>query len=422
MEATTKALDLPQNHRETRSVELYLVVLYAGLDWLFRQGGLAFMQGIWDELLFIIIIGIWLLRTAVQQWAPRRSGMLLPFCLYISIMLFLVLINSPDDSVALEGMRVMVQYVFWFFIAYHLLRSRQDAKGLVNVFLLLCLAIALVGVMQYIQGVEMPAAWVDKAEQGVKTRVFSIIGSPNVLGSLMILAISVAYAMYYGSKHWLKQLIYAGVLLVCALCLLFTFSRGAWLAIILSALLLGLWVDKRVLIIILLMAVLTPSLMPAVYDRMAYMMSSDYIASSERGGRLGRWEVAMNHWRGSPEFGVGLGQFGGAVAARHYPEDSFYADNWYLKVGTETGWVGLTATLLLLITGLRRARSALDATEDPYLKIMGLGILAGLVGILAHNCVENIFEVPMMASYFWFFLGLVVALPHLQSSPLNDME
>jgi len=90
-------------------------------------------------------------------------------------------------------------------------------------------------------------------------------------------------------------------------------------------------------------------------------------------------------------------------------------------VGTETGWIGLLATLLLILTGLRRARSSLNAIDDDYLKIMGLGILAGLVGILAHNCVENVFEVPMMASYFWFFLGLVAALSQVQELS-NDME
>lgn len=422
METLARSIDAPQERRESRTIELYLVVLYAGLDWLFRQGGLSFMQGIWDELLFIGIIGLWILRAAISQWRPRRSGMLLPFALYLSIMLFLVMVNSPDNRVALEGMRVMIQYVLWFFVAYHLLRSREQARGLVDVFLMLAVVIALVGIAQYIMGVEMPAEWVDKAEQGVRTRVFSIIGSPNILGSLMVLTMSAAYAMYYASEQWFKKLVYAGAFLIFALCLVLTFSRGAWLAIILSALLLGLWIDKRVLILMVLVAILTPTLMPSVYNRMSYMMSPEYMTSSERGGRLGRWDVAMNYWKTSPAVGVGLGQFGGAVAARNFPEDSFYADNWYLKVGTETGWVGLGATLLLFIAGLRRARSSLNATDDPYLKIMGLGIMAGLIGVLAHNCVENVFEVPMMASYFWFFLGLVAALPEIQGKLSDDME
>jgi O-antigen ligase len=232
---------------------------------------------------------------------------------------------------------------------------------------------------------------------------------------------SMAYAMYYGSEQWFKKMVYAGAFLVFALCLIFTFSRGAWLAIILSVLLLGLWVDKRILILMVLVALLTPTLMPSVYHRISYMMSPEYLVSSERGGRLGRWDLAVKHWQTSPAVGVGLGQFGGAVAARNYPDSSFYADSWYLKVGTETGWIGLLATLLLILTGLRRARSSLNAIDDDYLKIMGLGILAGLVGILAHNCVENVFEVPMMASYFWFFLGLVAAMSQVQELS-NDME
>ncbi len=421
MQTVTGTVDAPQARGESRTIELYLVVLYAGLDWLFRQGGLSFMQGIWDELLFIAIVGLWILRMGVNQWQPRRSGMLLPFALYLSIMVFLLMVNSPDNGVALEGMRVMVQYVLWFFVAYHLLRSRNQARSLVDVFLLMAVVIALIGIVQYIAGVEMPAEWVDQAEQGVRTRVFSIIGSPNILGSLMVLAMSMAYAMYYGSEQWFKKMVYAGAFLVFALCLIFTFSRGAWLAIILSVLLLGLWVDKRILILMVLVALLTPTLMPSVYHRMSYMMSPEYLVSSERGGRLGRWDLAVKHWQTSPAVGVGLGQFGGAVAARNYPESSFYADSWYLKVGTETGWIGLLATLLLILTGLRRARSSLNATDDDYLKIMGLGILAGLVGILAHNCVENVFEVPMMASYFWFFLGLVAALSQVQELS-NDME
>jgi O-antigen ligase len=420
MQTVTGTVDAPQARGESRTIELYLVVLYAGLDWLFRQGGLSFMQGIWDELLFIGIVGLWILRMGFNQWQLRRSGMLLPFILYLSIMVFLLMVNSPDNGVALEGMRVMVQYVLWFFVAYHLLRSRNQARNLVDVFLLMTVVIALIGIAQYITGVEMPAEWVDQAEQGIRTRVFSIIGSPNILGSLLVLAMSMAYAMYYGSEQWFKKMIYAGVFLVFALCLIFTFSRGAWLAVILSVLLLGLWVDKRILILMVLVALLTPTLMPSVYHRISYMMSPEYLVSSERGGRLGRWDLAVKHWQTSPAVGVGLGQFGGAVAARNYPESSFYADSWYLKVGTEIGWIGLLATLLLILTGLRRARSSLNSTDDYYLKIMGLGILAGLVGILAHNCVENVFEVPMMASYFWFFLGLVAALSQVQVS--NDME
>ena len=61
----------------------------------------------------------------------------------------------------------------------------------------------------------------------------------------MVLAMPAAFAMYFGSNQAFKKLVYAGLLPVMAACLVLTFSRGAWLAFILEAILLGLWVDKR---------------------------------------------------------------------------------------------------------------------------------------------------------------------------------
>jgi len=401
-------------------LELYIVVLYVIMDWFFRQVAFTSLQGIWDELLFIFIVGVWICRVAVGHLRPEGSRMLLPIVLYVGLMIFLILINSPDDRIAVEGTRVMVQYIFWFFLAYNLLFTKIQAKGLVDVFLLISALVALYGIYQYVAGVEIPTHWVDSTETSIKTRVFSIIGSPNILGSLVIMALPIASAIFFTTSSYLKKAAYAVIVLILAACLVFTFSRGAWLAFILEALLLGLWVDRRIIYAMIVAAILVPAVAPTVYDRMVYMASPEYIVSSEKGGRLGRWSIAMDHWRTSPAVGVGLGEFGGAVAARYYPDNSFYADNWYLKVGTESGWVGLSATLLLFIYALNRSRRAIDDTRDDFLRYMGLGIMVGMLGVLAHNCVENVFEVPMMATYFWFFLGIILALPRLTSSPLEN--
>ncbi|QGU00483.1 O-antigen polymerase [Candidatus Syntrophocurvum alkaliphilum] len=399
--------------------ELYLIVLYVVLDWFFRHVAFTFMAGPWDELLFIFIVGVWIIRAAIYRLRPEGSPMLVPIMLYVGVMVFLVLINSPNYAIAIEGLRVMIQFIFWFFLAYNLVFSREHFKGLIDFFLLICVIVSFYGILQYLLGVEMPAGWVDSAEATITTRVFSIIGSPNILGSLIVLSLPIAFALYFISNNLLKKALYAVAILILAGCLVFTFSRGAWLAFILAAFFLGIWVDRRIILGMVIVAFLTPTFMPTVYDRMAYMLSSDYIESSERGGRLGRWEVSLNHWRASPEVGVGLGQFGGAVAARNFPEESFYADNWYMKVGVETGMVGLGATLLLFVYGLRQARRAIDETEDEYMRYLGLGILVGLIGVLAHNVVENVFEVPMMSSYYWFLLGLVMALPRISERRID---
>jgi len=392
---------------------LFLVVAYCLVDYVLRTySPYPLLVGVWDELLFILIAGILLVRVGLQNLTLRGTGLLLPFLFYLVVYVFLFIIKSPETAPAVEGLRVYLQYTLWFFVAANLLFNRAQFKWLCDVFLLVVFMVALYGVYQYYVGVEIPKSWYDsKVETSITTRVFSIIGSPNVLGSLLVLAIPVSLSSMLTSRSSLKQVVYGGVFLTMLACLVFTLSRGAWLSLGVTVILLGLWLDRRILWGLLIVAVLTPVAVPSVYDRLAYMTTPEYMASSERGGRIGRWTKTLATWQSAPATGVGLGRFGGAVAARYYPNDSFYADNFYLKTGAEAGWLGLGALLLLLVAGIRLARSSLDQVDDPHTLALGLGVFAGLLGILAHNAVENIFEVPMMATYFWFFLGLLAALP-----------
>jgi uncharacterized membrane protein YuzA (DUF378 family) len=49
-------------------------------------------------------------------------------------------------------------------------------------------------------------------------------------------------------------------------------------------------------------------------------------------------------------------------------------------------------------------------------------VVAGLLGVLLHNGVENIFEVPMMTTYFWLLLGMTAALPHLKGQETPPLD
>ena len=394
--------------------ELYPVLAYVGVDWLIRNSAFSYLAGSWDELAFLAIGFILLARIAVYHLSPRFGAVFPVFLLYLAIMVGLFLFNSPDDPAGVEGLRVMVQYVLWMFIGMNLLFSWRELEWMADFFVAVCTVVALYGMYQYFTGLEIPLTWIDsKVETTLKTRVYSIIGSPNILGSLMVLSIPVALALFKTCEAKIKKYYYLGAMSVMLLCLVFTFSRGAWLGFMLAALLCGLWLDRRILVAMILLVVLSPILMPSVYDRMAYMMSSDYQASSARGGRISRWTLALAAWEKQPVIGVGLGRFGGAVAARYYPEDSFYVDSWYLKVGTESGWVGLGATGLFILFVLGAARRGINQARAPSLKMLGSGLLAGMVGVLLHNLVENVFEVPMMATYFWLFAGFTIALPWL---------
>jgi len=397
-------------------LSLFLVVAYVLIDYILRSfGPLAFLTGVWDELLFIALVGLWIVRIGWRQLTPRSSRFVIPYLLFAAVFVFLYLIKPLEPAAALEGLRVYLEYVLWFFVGAYLLEGKLQFRWLCDVFIFIAFILAVHGIYQYIVGVQIPSRWIDSAyEITVRTRVFSIIGSPNILGSLMVLALSMTLSSFLAYPRWEKKLIYLAMGLAMLACLVFTMSRGAWLAFGLSLILAGLWLDRRIIWGLIIIAILTPVLVPSVYHRLAYMATPEYKASSERGGRLGRWDKTLQIWQTQPATGVGLGKWGGAVAKRFYPDYTFYTDNFWLKTGAETGWIGLLTLLLLILTGLRLARSSLDQVDDPVVKALGLGILAGLTGILAHNAVENVFEVPMMSTYFWFFLGMLSVLGTLK--------
>jgi len=283
---------------------------------------------------------------------------------FFMVGLFLLVVNSPNLWISIEGLRAVVQYMLWFFLTIRLVDSKRTAKNIYTILVLSGTILALHGILQYLIGVKMPASWQDLAEAGVRTRAFSIIGSPNILGSMMLMLSPMAFSLFYAEKNVYRKLFFLGSAFAMALCLLFTFSRGAWLGMAAVALIFILLKDKRLFLPFIIFALLAFLLVPSVGDRISYMLSNKYVNSSLRGGRLGRWIQGFEMFKNNPLFGVGLGHFGGAVAKNNNIPGTFYMDNYYLKTAVEMGIAGLLSFLVLVynvvIWGYRKIKKMTD--------------------------------------------------------------
>ena len=398
---------------------LWLVIFYPVVDYLLRKvSGLSALSGAWDELLLIFIILAWPVQMALRGRLSYRSTPLdLPILVYAGIVLFLFFMRSKNVSLAVEGSRIYLQYLFWFFVGSNLIINRRQFQALIRGLVAVASLLALVGVLQYLLGVETPAHWVDQAEaSGVKTRVFSIVVSPNVLGSLLVVFTMVTAGQLLAARGRLERLAYLGALAVMLACMVFTYSRGAWLALGLSVTVFSLLYNPRLLLLMAAGSLAAAKLVPGIGTRLSYLFSASYVASSQRAGRLALWQNALEKFLKDPLFGSGFGSFGGAVAARRIP-GSYYIDNFYLKTLVESGLIGLLALVWLLGSALRAGYAAYKKIAGGELKILSAAILTGLLGVAAHNLVENIFEVPMMATYFWLLAGILLALPEIQDNP-----
>ncbi|MEW6183229.1 MAG: O-antigen ligase family protein [Bacillota bacterium] len=391
---------------------------YPLIDYVLRlgktPGGLA---GTWDDLLLLGGLVLVAARIAYRGLdAYRKTDLHLPLLVYFGVFLFLLLVRSPETSVGIEGLRVYLEYALWFFVGLNLPDNPRQVKTLMAFFIFFCTVAAVHGIGQYIAGVPVPASWVDQAEAGVRCRAFSVVGSPNVLGSLMALAIPVGIAGCFSAAAIRPRAAYALATVLMAICLFLTFSRGAWFAAFVGLIIFSLMRSPRLLLAVAVISIGAPIVSPGVAGRILYLFSSGYAASSQRDGRISRWQAAFEKVHQHPFVGEGFGRFGGAVATRAIP-GNFYVDNFYLKTAAESGLIGLATLAFIVVSVWRAGYRAFSALSRPVEKTLAAALLSGLSAVLMHNLVENIFETPLMSTLFWLFIGLLLCLPRIEAGP-----
>ncbi|NLW02579.1 MAG: hypothetical protein GX027_04855 [Clostridiaceae bacterium] len=375
---------------------------------LFGEKGLF---GIWDEIYLLLCVLLLCLGRIMDNGMPTVTAtpMDIPIFLLISVSFFLYLNFSPYPHIGFEGMRGVAQLTLWFYVFSRYLDSDRKSERMTGGLILAGGILGIHGIIQYAAGVETPANWMDAAEGVRSVRVFSVVGSPNILGSLMVLIIPIALAQVLQNRTARKPKAFYLILLASmAICLVLTLSRGAWLGMAVAFILFSIaWNPKWMACMAFAGGMVF--LVPSVQRRISYMLSPRYITSSVTGGRLFRyktgWEMFMNNmWTG-----VGQGHFGGAVAMNNrdlFP-NSFYMDSYWLKTAVEMGILGLAAWFVVICALLVWSVRAIRTTMDRDARLVIIGGFSGMMGVLVHNLFENVFEVPYMAVYFWMVAAIV---------------
>ena len=189
----------------------------------------------------------------------RHTPLDFPLIGFFGIGIFLLAVNSPDLRISIEGLRAVIQYMFWYFAVMQLLESEKAARNMYRILVYSGTLLALQGILQFIMKVENPAKWTDAAE-GDNPSVFHYRG-PNVLGSLMVLLIPMAAGLFLCRAKAFEEAVLLRFAGMC-LCLLFTFSRGAWLGPCSCCSGVFCFKDKRLLVPVAILALLAVIFVP----------------------------------------------------------------------------------------------------------------------------------------------------------------
>lgn len=286
---------------------------------------------------------------------------------------------------------------------------------LIGAFLGVSLLVSVIGLAQKIFGVTAEGIWVDpKQFPDIKVRVFSTLVNPNILAGYLVLVIAYSTAFFNQTKAYKKwRLAFLGTGLLAALCLLYTYSRGNWVACAVMLLAFCVLFCRKAFIPILGggAAVLATG-GTAVLHRLA----------SIQGGYGGDTSIAlrMAYLKSTKwiieEFPLGVGWYGYRFV---YPTYNFYlADknvimyhchNIFLNIWAELGAHGLMVFLVVwwgifLPAGWRLAYYG----RSLWLKAMGRGYVLATVGIIVGGLTDHVYFNTQMGLCFWTLGGLTM--------------
>ncbi|MGD8188715.1 O-antigen ligase family protein [Brevibacillus ginsengisoli] len=407
---------------------LYLLLFYPIIDFCLRKFlPLPGLTSFWDETVLLVLLafmfGAYLSRDRVL---PNIKHVLIAFIIFgIGLMVS----DMTNFAASVEGFRAIYEYLVAFYIGFYLIRSANDFDKFIKILVFVGFIVALIGVLQVVFHVQTSQGWVNEGET-MKTRAFSIVTSPNVLGSYMAFISPIALGLVLKSKTNKERAIWMVMALTMIAALLFTGSRGAWFAFGV-VILFGcyLWNRKTALylfiaciigLVVLWVAPENTPLLGQVKNRLGTLFTWEYLQKSTSDGRIARWTNAYNQMRLEPLFGTGLGHYGGAVGSRYF--GTIYTDSYFFKTIAETGLIGIGLMITFVAMIVRYCRALVRRWTNTPNYFLALGVLCGMLAVALHNLVENIFEVPFMLIYFCLIGGFVTGLLHDENKKASDQS
>jgi len=212
-------------------------------------------------------------------------------------------------------------------------------------------------------------------------------GGPLGYGSNQTAAFLAQFGLFFwGFGQFLKRkklkLICYGLVAVTLFTTMYTFSRGAYLAVLFSVFVLGIVKDRKLILLIVVFLFTWQVVVPTpVRERVLMTQDSNGQLEASAQERVNLWEDAKTAIASDPIFGIGYASY----QLTAHVDGLRDTHNWYVKVLVETGIVGMIMVLFLLQQLVATAYRLFRTAEDPLYQGLGLGLFLGVWACLVAN-------------------------------------
>ncbi len=378
-------------------------------------------------LLFGAILGRWVL----YQEVPR--GWLKPFVLIgvYGLMCFVSLLFASDITRVYDSLVVLIKDAIIMILVTVLLQKGISFQRVVWSLIGVGIFLGTISCIQFFTKT-FTSSYGGFASANVMEitgatndyRIGGPVGDPNYFAQIMVVIVPLALERFFHSHRKMHRFFALWALAVCVLSVVFTYSRGGFVALAVVAAVFFLAYPPRffqVPLLIIAFLVMSLFLPPRYFDRIFSLnqlfQQSGTIRPTDIALRDRETQnlVAFEMFKSNPLFGVGLSNYrtdydkyasriGLAIGS-----SGASAHNLYLEVAAETGFLGLSAFMTLIVTAVvitwKARKKLLQANLSDYagmVSAFGIGLFGYLVGaFFIHGAYPR---------YFYLLMGIGFSL------------
>lgn len=277
----------------------------------------------------------------------------------ITVMAFAVLLffggTVSLSEQSLKPALLMVCFIFGYFLTVGLMTTRAWLVRCSAACVLSATLVSLYGIFMYFTGGGYSSdAWVDSEMfSAIGRRAVGTLENPNMFGEYLILIIPIAVGMLIGRGEGLRRIPAFFCIGIMGVCLILTWSRGAWLGLIFAALLFLFMWHRRSVWVILAGIAFIPVLPMILPDSIVSRFTSiGNMTDSSTSYRVYIWRATINMIEDNLTTGIGIGE---GAWDRLYPlyaylgvEAAPHSHNLYLQIWLELGIIGLLVFVVFL--------------------------------------------------------------------------
>ena len=245
---------------------------------------------------------------------------------------------------------------------------------------------------------------------------------PLAYGSNQLAAFLAQFGMFFWGfaraipRKKVKLICY-GLTALTVVTTMYCFSRGAYLALLVSVAVLAILKDRKLLLVLPIFLLTWTAVVPtAVTERVQMTKTADGKLEASAEERVRLWENAKTSFLHDPLLGNGFATFQFSENVDGLKD----THNWYVKVLVETGLVGGIFAVAIVIQMLRVTYRLFREAEDPLYRALGLGSLLAVVSCMVANCFGDRWTYLEINGLLWILISANLRATELTQEGRGD--